>query len=116
LVVRDVAEVFSENPCARGKAWRTLTDGVSSCRTDRAVVVRILVNMVKNAYEASEPGDEVVLEAVSRGAGVRFTVTNSAVMAPEVAVHVFERSFTTKEIPGRGLGTYAMRLLAEGVD
>ena len=47
-----------------------------------------------------------------RGAAV-FWVRNRAVMPEATRRRVFHRSFSTKG-PGRGVGTYGMRLLGEG--
>lgn len=39
---------------------------------------------------------------------------NTAGVIPEgVAQRIFQRSFTTRDEPGHGLGTYSMRLLTE---
>jgi len=112
-IVKDLAEIFREYPCAKGKGWQVF-DGPPDLVTDRSVLLRILVNMVKNAYEASGPGDEVSLEISAAGERLRFAVRNPGVIARAVALRIFERSFSTKGEAGRGLGTYSMRLLAEG--
>jgi signal transduction histidine kinase len=41
-------------------------------------------------------------------------VHNEGIVPPEVQPRIFERSFSTKG-PGRGLGTYGMRLIGERV-
>jgi signal transduction histidine kinase len=55
-------------------------------------------------------------QAPAHGSGrqVRFLVHNDGVIAPEVQLRVFQRSFSTKA-RGRGLGTYGMKLLGERV-
>ena len=42
-----------------------------------------------------------------------FTVHNDQVMPDEIQLQVFQRSFTTKGQPGRGVGTYSMKLFGE---
>lgn len=113
-VVQDLEDTFRQAPWARDKGW-TVVGPRPTLITDRTALVRVLVNMVKNAFEASSAGQSVTLEVEAPVAGPRFTVANPAVLAPEVALRIFERSFSTKAASGRGLGTYAMRLLAEGV-
>ena len=44
---------------------------------------------------------------------VVFAVHNTEVMPEEVQLQVFQRSFSTKGQPGRGIGTYSMKLLGE---
>jgi signal transduction histidine kinase/ActR/RegA family two-component response regulator len=90
---------------------------------DPTLLLRVLVNMLKNALEASEPGGTVhvrcdALSAESRAqragvAGIRFSVHNDGVMPAEVQERIFQRSFSTKAPHGRGLGTYSMKLLGE---
>ena len=80
---------------------------------DRLLLSRVLGNMVKNALEASLPGDQVTLSADVEADEAVFSVHNPTAMPLRVQRQVFQRSFSTKG-PGRGLGTYGMRLLAEG--
>jgi len=78
--------------------------------TDPVLLRRTLVNMVKNALEASTPGDAVQVETSVEGDTVLFRVRNPSVMSEDVRMQVFQRSFSTKG-NGRGLGTYSMRML-----
>ena len=81
--------------------------------SDPRLLQRILVNMVKNALEASSPGDVVTLGCQpGLDRSVTFQVRNPAVMSEEVRMRVFEKGFSTKGV-GRGFGTYGMRLFAE---
>ncbi len=83
-----------------------------SFRSDARIIQRILVNMVKNALEASKAGEVVLLGCEAKESGaVTFWVQNPAVMPEEVRLRVFERAFSTKGA-GRGFGTYGMRLFA----
>jgi len=80
--------------------------------SDRALLHRILNNMIKNALEASLPGDQVSLGCQQLGSAVRFWVHNPGVIPPDAQLQIFQRSFSTRG-PGRGLGTYSIRLLGE---
>jgi len=80
--------------------------------TDKRILVRVLENLVKNAVEASPQGGTVTIGHTATDYGVRFSVANEAVMPTEVRDQVFQRFFSTKG-PGRGLGTYGVRLLTE---
>jgi len=80
---------------------------------DKALLGRVLGNLLKNAVEASQPG-----ETISVGCSkvemdrVEFWVHNAAVMPEHVRMQVSERSFSTKG-RGRGIGTYSIKLLTE---
>lgn len=80
--------------------------------TDPVLLRRILLNIVKNAVEASRAGDTVTVGCSREGDQVVLRVHNPSVMPELVRLQVFQRSFSTKGA-GRGLGTYGTRLLGE---
>ena len=80
--------------------------------SDDALLVRVLGNLLKNALEASRPGDTVTLGAGITEAGSVFWCHNPSVMPSKVQLQIFQRSFSTKGA-GRGVGTYSARLLTE---
>jgi len=86
---------------------------LASVVTDPVLLGRVLNNMVKNAIEATPAGGcvHVWFELTDDCPG--FFVHNPGSIPEEIARHVFERSFSTKNEPGRGLGTYSMKLLGE---
>lgn len=83
--------------------------------TDPAILQRVLGALVTNALEATPPGGTVTLAAERAGDGLAVRVHNPGVMAPEVQLQVYQRSFSTKGGTGRGIGTYAARLFVEQV-
>jgi signal transduction histidine kinase len=80
--------------------------------TDQVLLRRTLVNMLKNAIEASRSNEKILIKADLDTDAVVFSVHNQAVMSPEVKIQVFQRSFSTKGST-RGQGTYSIRLLTE---
>lgn len=81
--------------------------------SDPTLLSRVVGNLLKNALEAVEPGEAVTVSCNLEGAdSLAFHVHNPGVMADKVRMQVFQRSFSTKG-PGRGIGTYSARLLAE---
>ena len=82
-------------------------------RTDRALARRVVVNMVKNALEASGKGDYVSACVERREDGIEVRIGNPSVLTEEERIRMFQRSFSTKG-KGRGLGAYGMKLLGEG--
>ncbi len=112
-VIEDVKRKMSTSKVAEEKA--IVLDSISdklTVKTDTLLLSRVLINMTKNALEASGKGESIVLKAQKISGGVRFSVHNNAVIPDQVRFNIFKRSVTTKG-KGHGLGTYSMRLLGE---
>jgi signal transduction histidine kinase len=80
--------------------------------TDKTIIQRVLINMLKNALEATENGGTVYAGVSTFDDKVRFQVKNASVMPRDIQIKVFQRSFSTKG-NGRGVGTYSIKLLTE---
>jgi signal transduction histidine kinase len=80
--------------------------------TDPVLLERVLGNMLKNALEASKPGEKVSLGSQTQNSQLIFWVHNPGYIPEEVQLQLFKRSFSTKG-KGRGLGTYSIKLLGE---
>ncbi len=80
--------------------------------SDPVLLGRVLVNMLRNALEASHVGEEVRMRIADAGARIEISVRNPAFIPRELQLQVFQRSFTTKG-RGRGIGTYSMKMLTE---
>jgi signal transduction histidine kinase len=80
--------------------------------SDRVLLSRVLGNALKNGLEASSPGETVTLCCWEEQGAVVFSVHSPVAMSPSVQRQIFQRSFSTKG-PGRGIGTYSAKLLAE---
>lgn len=111
-VLQEVAGLYRHSRLARGRhlvvSSLTTKDRVA---TDAVQLSRCVGNLVKNALEASAPGEQVTLRLLEVDDGVCIEVHNSATMPPAVQAQVFQRFFSTKSASGRGLGTYSVRLL-----
>ncbi len=112
-VLRDVIALFENHPLA---AERTLVLDEPAVDqefvSDRTLLGRVLVNLVKNALEACPPAGAVRLGCARTEGGLRFWVRNPGAIPRAVQLQIFNRSFSTKG-DGRGLGTYAVKLLTE---
>jgi hypothetical protein len=81
--------------------------------TDESLLVRVLVNMLKNAIEATPTGGTVRLQMTDSVDACEFRVWNGGWIQPPIAHQIFKRSFSTKGERGRGLGTFSMKLFGE---
>jgi K+-sensing histidine kinase KdpD len=80
--------------------------------SDYYLIIRVIMNMLKNALEATSREGKVVISCNKFKNYARFWVQNSRSMDEEVAQQIFQRSYSTKS-KDRGLGTYSMKLLGE---
>ena len=80
--------------------------------TDYFLLVRVLINMLKNALEATSRNGIVSISYKRTKNSICFSVHNDRAMDEVVKHQVFQRSFSTKG-SNRGLGTYSMKLLGE---
>jgi len=111
--LEQVAAVYSRHPLGVGRRIEIgAPEGSPKITTDEVLLRRVLGNLVKNALEASAAGESVGLSFRNDGAP-RFSVHNAGSMPDAVRDQVFQRSFTTKPGPGRGIGTYSIKLLTE---
>ena len=81
-------------------------------KTDKSLLNRILVNMIKNAVEACQDNGLVLVSAEGRGEQVLFSVFNDDYIEESVQHQIFQRSFSTKG-KDRGIGTYSIKLFGE---
>lgn len=112
-LVGGLAEGYRHHVSVRGKHLDCFpADASVPIISDRALVGRVVVNMLKNAIEATPPDGHVTVRCAAVGASAEVTVHNPGHMPRHVQMQLFKRSFSTKG-EGRGLGTYSMKLLGE---
>jgi signal transduction histidine kinase len=80
--------------------------------SDRVILTRVLINMIKNALESTLEQGAIQLGCQHQNQEVVFWVHNQAYIPEDVQLQIFQRSFSTKG-PNRGHGTYSIRLLTE---
>ena len=113
-ILRQIEAVFEEHPASRGKTLHTLVAHQDIMfNSDNRLLMRVLINMTVNAFEATPKGGTVRV-SFDRNDGIPvFKVWNETVIPEDTALQIFHRSFTTKNESGRGVGTYSMKLLGE---
>ena len=104
---------ISYHTVAHGKSIEVLenTDR-SDFKSDPIILGRILMNMLKNALEATDRGGTIRASCERKEGNILFWVQNQKEMTEQAQKHIFERQFSTKG-SHRGLGTYSIRLLGE---
>lgn len=113
-LISKVIQHMSYHNVAKNKKI-ALSENTIKCSftSDEVVLTRILVNLLKNALEATEEHGIVELGCrLTREERLRFWVRNDGVMSEEVQAQVFQRYYSTKG-QGRGIGTYSVKLLGE---
>jgi signal transduction histidine kinase len=71
---------------------------------ERQRLLQVLVNLLTNAYDASEPGAQVRMNVSKRDADVTIVVSDQGEgISKQHLEHIFEPFFTTKR-PGEGTG------------
>jgi signal transduction histidine kinase len=115
-LLRDLSAAFARQFAAEDK-WLVVTEPPEACtiETDSTIALRVLGNMVTNALEATEPGGKVRVDCDTERDLTTFRVWNDAEIPPAVQRRIFQRNFSTKSEPGRGIGTYSMKLFGERV-
>ncbi|MEI6142619.1 MAG: HAMP domain-containing sensor histidine kinase [Mariniphaga sp.] len=110
--INQVASDMQFLEVAKGKKVEVSPSDQVNFESDQVLLRRVLNNMVKNALEASSPGQVVTISAKRIDEKLRFSVHNPKFMPHEIEMQVFMRSFSTKG-KQRGLGTYSMKILGE---
>lgn len=117
LDVREVLEsaipLWRSEPVAVDRTLVLEPGRAARTRTDPLLLVRVVGNLVRNAFEATKPDGTVSLFCARQYGGVTVSVHNEGEIPDAVQHQIFQRSFTTRAGRGRGLGTYGARLLAE---
>lgn len=109
----EIAATYAHHAISRGRTLQVADDTLAATiATDPVLLRRVVGNLIKNALEATAPGGAVTVSGRATATRYVFAVHNPDVMAREVQLQVFQRSFSTKG-HNRGLGTYSIKLLVE---
>jgi uncharacterized protein YejL (UPF0352 family) len=115
-VMLEIRDTFANNPVSHNKSL-TITNETPdlSLRTDFSLLMRVLGNMVTNAFEETAEGDKVKVWVEPTHEEVSFNVWNRKVIPHDVEKRIFQRNFSTKAETGRGYGTYSMKFFGEEI-
>ncbi len=115
-VLHELEIIFTNHPTAAGKRF-VLPDNPPEVEflSDPSVLFRVIDNLVVNAFEASDPGGDVVVSVKETPGELAFCVWNSGVIPEDITKRLFQRNFSTKPEGGRGLGLFSARLFGEDI-
>lgn len=116
-VIESVAEGMSKEFEHRAVKLRTdCESGSSGIQVDSLRVRQILVNLLKNALDATPAAGQVEIRtAKSRTGGLLVTISDTgAGLDKKMAKHIFDPFFTTKS-HGTGLGLFVVRRLVDNM-
>jgi len=112
-LIKEITELYSSLEIAKGRNILIRDTSLDiDFYSDKALIGRILGNILKNAIEASIKKETVTILCLRQKDNLVFSVQNTVYMPRSVQLQIFQRSFSTKG-PGRGIGTYSMKLFAE---
>ncbi|MEG2371019.1 MAG: HAMP domain-containing sensor histidine kinase [Alistipes sp.] len=84
----------------------------TTIKTDCNILDRVILNMVKNAVEASEPEEHIKLSVSIKDRQLLFKVHNCNCISPELQDTIFQFGTSAKG-SGHGIGAYSIKLLGE---
>jgi two-component system sensor histidine kinase RegB len=102
-------------PNERDRIHIEVPRNLPACSLPLNAAVEALTALVKNAVDASDDGQPIVLQVHSDGHSIRFVIHDRGIgMTPEVMDRVLEPFFTTKPAgKGMGLGAFLAHLFAQ---
>jgi len=112
-IIKTTIEMVKYQTIAVDREIKIDMDSISvMIETDSRLINRILLNLVKNALEASVSDEVVKIGCYLSNKSIVFWVKNPNVITKAVKSQIFQRSFSTKGV-GRGIGTYSVKLFTE---
>ena len=111
--LEDIRRLCSGTMVGHNRLLRLASVPRETVKTDAVLLRRVIINLIKNALEATPSGGTVTLSCAVINEGFEFSVHNAGPMDASIQAQIFERPFSTKSGSGRGLGTYSVKLFVE---
>jgi len=115
-VVENAVAISRMDPLFRQRTVaREVAPGLPALRGDAQKLTQVLVNLVRNALQASPPRSTVRIEAAQRGAELLVAVEDEGPgVSPDLRERLFQPFVSGKGDQGLGMGLYMARLIVEG--
>jgi signal transduction histidine kinase len=113
-LLHDVQVMVTLDPVHRARSLHiALAPSLPRLRGDRPKLVQVLMNLVRNAMQATGDGGAVHVDAAPARGGVTISVVDDGPgVAPAIAARLFEPFASTKGDVGVGMGLYMARIVA----
>lgn len=112
-LLEEIVERYRRHPLGAGRTIRLETARHCVLRTDPGLLSRSVGDLLKNALEATSAGGTVSVSCECDRTSATLSIHNEGVIPEDVQMQIFQRSFTTRQGEGRGVGTYGVKLLVE---
>lgn len=112
-MLQEVCNLYGNHIHAHNRSVRLDAALPCSLTTDRPLLRRIVGNMVLNALEATPAGGTVSVSHIVDNESICIMVRNPGEIPKYVQSSIFRKTFSTKNMAERGIGTYSMKLFGE---
>lgn len=89
-------------------------DFVLELKTEKSFLFMILLNLIKNAVEASPKGEKILISIYNEGT-IKINIHNKGAVPQEIRDRFFDKNITFGKKHGNGLGTYSAKLMANAI-
>jgi len=103
---------MKNHPVSKSKVIKIEATNNFGFVTDLRLLSQVVINMIKNAVEASDDSSTVAMSIKLDEDKVKLTVHNDGYIPKEIQGQIFKYSFSTKGSK-RGIGTYGMSLITK---
>ena len=115
-ILRELEVFFKNHPASKNKTIAfPKVYSFLSFETDVSLLLRVLTNMITNAFEATEENGLIKIWVEHQENILTFYVWNKTSIPEKIALRIFQRNFSTKKGEGRGIGTYSMKFFGEKI-
>jgi signal transduction histidine kinase len=114
-VLKDALAIARMDPNHRGRTVElAVDDGLSMVRGDQQKLTQVMVNLIRNALQASGERTTVRVRAEAGSAVVLLAVEDDGPgLSADLSDHLFQPFVSTKGKGGMGMGLYMARLIVE---
>jgi signal transduction histidine kinase len=113
-IIQTLKSWFAGHECAKGRVFviKYSNEAPNELKSDVQLLLRVLGNLITNAFEATPPLGAVTLTVTASEDETVFDVHNMGMMEPDVKDQLFKTRFSSKG-DGRGLGLKAVQVFGE---